>query len=730
MRGNWETAELPAQMTTQQRQQQSTVAEQRQALQSPTTPAWSTGNRIVKAEPTEDKNDDSGVSPGHYASNTSTSSRSGASTSTANCSLSPASVNSLDSNNIQCSSFDCSPQGKLKNRTSPADKYRSRAIGNNQEQAAESKSANAEADQGSLVCPICRSTSKDRLHLTEHLATHCTAKSETQEFVKAVLDQLMPGPSGTTQDDNRSLSTQGERSEQDMEETEEPGLRVPRLNSQGKVKTYKCKQCDFVAITKLQFWEHSRIHIKAEKLLTCPKCPFVTEYKHHLEYHLRNHYGSKPYKCDKCPYSCVNKSMLNSHLKSHSNVYQYSCANCTYATKYCHSLKLHLRKYQHQPAMVLNADGTPNPLPIIDVYGTRRGPKARPSRTTKATRSSTQEDLCHSNNAGMNNVQGGIPTTSTAQHPATAQNPALAHNVQVQPMSSANSMIAVNSVNAVINMSALDNMSAGSGSMNAANNMNAATTGLPAMGQPQAVIHYPYSQLYAGFSMMHHPNTEANGAEKPLDQNRSSILMDYLKAASDGRMPEEEPQNLAIRSYNGHNAPNGSLNGVPYNSEIPKMNEQQMEPSSSYPGEYMEDNEAPLDLSKPSTSTLQRPTGAVSSSRATGTSRRKGKAVKLDRRIVEVDTDDEQQYPPQQMTSEPPATSSQANREDGEESQRPSLSSEFFCPYCEIVFGNVVMYTVHMGYHGYNDPYTCNMCGHQCTDKVSFFLHIARSKHA
>ena len=63
--------------------------------------------------------------------------------------------------------------------------------------------------------------------------------------------------------------------------------------------------------------------------------------------------------------------MLNSHMKSHTNIYQYRCADCTYATKYCHSLKLHLRKYAHKPAMVLNPDGTPNPLPIIDVYGTR-----------------------------------------------------------------------------------------------------------------------------------------------------------------------------------------------------------------------------------------------------------------------------------------------------------------------------------------------------------------------
>ncbi len=58
-------------------------------------------------------------------------------------------------------------------------------------------------------------------------------------------------------------------------------------------------------------------------------------------------------------------------------IYQYRCNECQYATKYCHSLKLHLRKYGHTPAMVLNPDGTPNPLPIIDVYGTRRGPKIK-----------------------------------------------------------------------------------------------------------------------------------------------------------------------------------------------------------------------------------------------------------------------------------------------------------------------------------------------------------------
>jgi len=81
--------------------------------------------------------------------------------------------------------------------------------------------------------------------------------------------------------------------------------------------------------------------MSADKVLECPRCPFATELRHHLEYHLRSHYGSRPYKCDKCTYRCYNQSMLNSHAKSHTNVYQFRCADCQFAAKYCHSLKVY-----------------------------------------------------------------------------------------------------------------------------------------------------------------------------------------------------------------------------------------------------------------------------------------------------------------------------------------------------------------------------------------------------
>ncbi|XP_004529177.1 protein hunchback [Ceratitis capitata] len=173
------------------------------------------------------------------------------------------------------------------------------------------------------------------------------------------------------------------------ESEDDESIRLPIFNSHGKMKNYKCKSCGVISITKVNFWDHVRTHMKPEKILQCPKCPFVTELKHHLEYHLRKHKNLKPFQCDKCSYTCVNKSMLNSHRKSHSSVYQYRCSDCDYATKYCHSFKLHLRKYDHKPGLVLDEEGIPNPSVVIDVYGTRRGPKSKNSTAVSKRSNST-----------------------------------------------------------------------------------------------------------------------------------------------------------------------------------------------------------------------------------------------------------------------------------------------------------------------------------------------------
>ncbi|KAG5896393.1 hypothetical protein JTB14_009598 [Gonioctena quinquepunctata] len=385
----------------------------------------------------------------------------------------------------------------------------------------------------------------------------------------------------SAEDDNKSVNS--------MEEFNDHGLRTPKVNSHGKVKKFKCKQCDFVAITKLDFWEHSKGHIRAGKLLSCPKCPFGTQLKHHLEYHILNHLGAKPHKCPQCSYTCVNKSMLNSHLKSHSNVYQYRCSECSYATKYCHSLKQHARKFKHKPAMVLNPDGTPNPLPIIDIYGTRRGPKMKNQKSKTAEESTSK--------------------------PAE----------QVLPFPLLNQFM-----------------------LNATSQMQ-----LP----------------FPGFSFF----AEFHGALP------NPLLLQNLEKLARERQGSFPAQNVSGESY-------------------------------------IETENGVLDLSKP-----EEP----------HKNRRKGRAYKLTQNSSNSSDDGEEaittmfgnvevvedKQPEENCVEMTEVANNNNNKED------------FGCQYCNITFGEPVLYTMHMGYHGYNNPFTCNMCGEECKDKVAFFVHIARTPH-
>lgn len=51
------------------------------------------------------------------------------------------------------------------------------------------------------------------------------------------------------------------------------------------------------------------------------------------------------------------------------------------------------------------------------------------------------------------------------------------------------------------------------------------------------------------------------------------------------------------------------------------------------------------------------------------------------------------------------------------------------CQHCDIHFSDNIIYTIHMGCHGYEHPFQCNICGHMCMDKYNFACHFARGQH-
>eukprot|EP00062_Callorhinchus_milii_P012459 gi/632959527/ref/XP_007895672.1/ PREDICTED: DNA-binding protein Ikaros isoform X13 [Callorhinchus milii] len=51
------------------------------------------------------------------------------------------------------------------------------------------------------------------------------------------------------------------------------------------------------------------------------------------------------------------------------------------------------------------------------------------------------------------------------------------------------------------------------------------------------------------------------------------------------------------------------------------------------------------------------------------------------------------------------------------------------CDHCRVLFLDHVMFTIHMGCHGFRDPFECNMCGYRSQDRYEFSSHITRGEH-
>lgn len=52
------------------------------------------------------------------------------------------------------------------------------------------------------------------------------------------------------------------------------------------------------------------------------------------------------------------------------------------------------------------------------------------------------------------------------------------------------------------------------------------------------------------------------------------------------------------------------------------------------------------------------------------------------------------------------------------------------CQHCDTYFADNVLYTIHMGCHGYDNPFQCNICGFHCENKYDFACHFARGQHS
>ncbi|KAL5273553.1 hb family protein [Megaselia abdita] len=483
---------------------------------------------------------------------------------------------------------------------------------------------------------------------------------------------LMDTSAKDSNTDHEMMSNSSEDGKDLLESEDDEAINMPIYNSHGKMKNYKCKSCGFTAITKVSFWTHMRSHMKPEKVLQCPKCPFVTELKHHLEYHIRKHKNIKPFQCDKCNYSCVNKSMLNSHRKSHSSVYQYRCADCDYATKYCHSFKLHLRKYDHKPGMVLDEEGIPNPSIVIDVYGTRRGPKMKGGISTPSV---SHRRIVPDQKPSLSDLK--IPFSHLPTSPAKSTTSS--NSEYNTPPSSANQMKPNGQISNL----------------------------LPPLVQSML----QQQQQMSGFFPYWNLNLQMLAAQQQLAQ-LSPSMRESLQHQQQ-RFDKDSSREFDV-----------------YEDEEEEDEHDQKEEHVAAAIDLSAQASTPIkdeEEAKEEETSSNTPTVST-----TFISRRKGRVLKLDTTTntqSQVDEDSDRQSPSSSF-EEPKETAATSTPSPAPAPASPPSSNLFECKYCDIFFKDAVLYTIHMGYHSCDDVFKCNMCGEKCEGPVGLFVHMARNAHS
>ncbi|PAV71605.1 hypothetical protein WR25_22169 isoform A [Diploscapter pachys] len=490
-----------------------------------------------------------------------------------------------------------------------------------------------------------------------------------------------------------------------------------RRSSSSKVKQFKCKQCPHLSFSRDDCWAHARTHIPPEKQLNCRHCNFVTEYKHHLEYHYRNHNGSKPFQCVKCAYTCVNKSMLNSHMKSHTNIYQFRCMDCTYATKYCHSLKLHLKKYGHRrvPDGIEVANGndgrrSKTPEGVVPLFN---GFNANPATSLAQQLSlpivtspnmasyASQMLLQHHQMSEMKPfVLNGLP--SLLNQPPAA--PLMRCPTCDYEPKTAEDQIKHSMSHFFDRAASITNAQNGTGNGGHATNGNA--NGSEGNGNGNSTLSNLYSGLSQISSLMPHIQSMNKDTTVSVDMHEEERESGH---AGDDEMEASSGATGSPACSSKGSADEESQKRKAFKLEQISQRLSQGRSPSSDETEDKDHDEHHMESSLSPAEPLSHSSGSVAVAPIVPVVTSSG--------LIEVST------PLNLFQQAANLYNVMQGRREGNENFR------FHCMHCKMAFQDQALYHIHMGYHGYEQVFKCNRCGYQANNSLDFNVHLMQGSH-
>ncbi|KAL0963734.1 hypothetical protein UPYG_G00310240 [Umbra pygmaea] len=417
----------------------------------------------------------------------------------------------------------------------------------------------------------------------------------------------------------------------------------------------------------------------------CNQCGVSFTQKGNLLRHIKLHTGEKPFKCPFCSYACRRRDALTGHLRTHSVGKPHKCNYCGRSYKQRTSLEEHKERchnYLQSVAMDPNSNtGTyPGEIPK----------EQRPLAEATAMATFDRPPVIERLQSNVGKRKSSTPQKFVGEKMMRYSYPELSYEMGLKYEKEAE-MMQAHMVDQAIN-NAISYL--GSDSLRPlVHPTHGPHASHPSLSLAEMV---PINPLY-------HPHAYHLGPVPRLDRPGSRDTRPHASP-----LPPPPPELPA--------SSNGPISLARPKQPHPQGTREEREsPSNSGPDSVDSSRSSPQEtMSYQGNNPHPRPRSSlVYGSRDGGRSGAEAGGVGLTAEVA------------LGVAAERP-TSRDGVRVFGREGREVRV---FQCEHCRVLFLDHVMYTIHMGCHGYREPLECNICGHRSKDRYEFSSHIVRGEH-
>uniref|UniRef100_A0A8C4Y6H6 IKAROS family zinc finger 2 n=1 Tax=Gopherus evgoodei TaxID=1825980 RepID=A0A8C4Y6H6_9SAUR len=447
----------------------------------------------------------------------------------------------------------------------------------------------------------------------------------------------------------------------------EGGIRLPN----GKLK---CDVCGMVCIGPNVLMVHKRSHT-GERPFHCNQCGASFTQKGNLLRHIKLHSGEKPFKCPFCSYACRRRDALTGHLRTHSGEgNEQMLAPC------------HM-PFNYSSHSVLSTVGKPH--------------KCNYCGRSYKQRSSLEEhkERCHNylQNVSMEAAGQVMSHHVPPMEDGKEQEPGMDNNISLVPFERP----------AVIEK--------------LTSNMGKRKSSTPQKFVGEKIMRFGYPDIHFDMNLTYEKEAELMQSHM-MDQAINNAI-NYLGADALHPLMHHTPSTIA------EVAPviSSAYAQVYHPNRIER-------PISRETADSHENNiDGPISLIRPKSRPQEREASPSNSC--------------LDSTDSESSHEERQSYQGNpalnlKRKQSPAYMKEDTKTLDATKASKGSLKDiykvfngegeqirAFKCEHCRVLFLDHVMYTIHMGCHGYRDPLECNICGYRSQDRYEFSSHIVRGEH-